>query len=633
MVPIRHLFTGILCLSASVVPIQAQSFSDLSRKGVAEEREGNLDAAQIDFSQAIELKPKSAVAYDNRAITELQKNDPTSAISDFDRAIACDGGDYYALYNRGLLKFARHDWDGAMSDLNRVIAINPGHDPGDMMNDKFLVLLPVTDTFWGNLYNYRGLAKQKKGDWEGAIDDFHKAAKLDESEAAHYSLSCGNLKRDRGDLTGAITEYNAAVAADENYVPAYNNRGLVKQKMGDLDGAITDFSKAVDIDPRHAAAYQNRGLARKAKGDLAGEIADFAAAHLAVATSDEAKDKHRAASAECQVAIKLYSNYASAIHGLNRARVGSGANPDPDLKVFADSCVLEGTIMLDKGDRGAADAAFDRAVSVDPQYAGAFVGRGNALCLEGRLAEAVKDYDHAIGLDSKCDDAYLGRAYVEETLGDRKGSIADYSRAFEISSNDLSAKFNRIFVMRMQGQYSGAAADFDDLEPVDKNVRVPRSLKSGIFSYSMGEWFGAETEFRIHVQYAPWLASEQDYPHIYLWLLRIRRTGNCAAGRAVADRDMSAYFAKRSQLWSGSWPVTISSYLLGEMPEGSFLAAAGNDNAADRRSQAWYYVGMKRLFGGDQDGARDCFKRCIDGGQVNSPEYTFATTEFKRIAF
>ena len=57
-----------------------------------------------------------------------------------------------------------------------------------------------------------GLAKEKKGDFEGSIADHTKAIELKPDLAAAYN-NRGNAKRAKGDLNGAIAGRRTAVSA------------------------------------------------------------------------------------------------------------------------------------------------------------------------------------------------------------------------------------------------------------------------------------------------------------------------------------------------------------------------------------------------------------------------------------
>jgi len=84
-----------------------------------------------------------------------------------------------------------------------------------------LILMPTVATFGqqtanpeanvqnARTYHERGLARQKKGDLNGALIEYNQAIKLNPKNATAYK-DRGNAKRKQGDLQGAKADFNQA---------------------------------------------------------------------------------------------------------------------------------------------------------------------------------------------------------------------------------------------------------------------------------------------------------------------------------------------------------------------------------------------------------------------------------------
>lgn len=62
-------------------------------------------------------------------------------------------------------------------------------------------------------------------------------------------------------------------------------------------------------------------------------------------------------------------------------------------------------------------AAFDRLIQLNPNNAGAYFNKGNALAGMGRFEEAIVGYDQAIRLAPNVADAYNAKGRALESLG------------------------------------------------------------------------------------------------------------------------------------------------------------------------------------------------------------------------
>src|SRR5262249_40495093 len=131
----------------------------------------------------------------------------------------------------------------------------------------------VSDASDGDLVN-RGIEKARKGDLDGAIADFNRAAELNPKDDAPY-YNRAQAKGLKNDKAGAIADYSKAIELSSTNPAAYNNRGNARAKANDRDGAIAHYTRAIELKPDDARAYYNRATLKKEKGDAAGAAADF----------------------------------------------------------------------------------------------------------------------------------------------------------------------------------------------------------------------------------------------------------------------------------------------------------------------------------------------------------------------
>ena len=156
-------------------------------------------------------------------------------------------------YNRGIAKQVKGNLDGAIADYDRAIELNPRY---------------------AHAYTNRGRAKRVKGNLDGALADYDRAIELDPDDVRAY-CNRGFAKWTMGHLDDALADYDRAIELDPNDARVYNLRGFTKRTMGDLDGALADYNRAIKTDPKFAIAYAGRGFVKRMKGNLDGATADY----------------------------------------------------------------------------------------------------------------------------------------------------------------------------------------------------------------------------------------------------------------------------------------------------------------------------------------------------------------------
>ena len=74
-----------------------------------------------------------------------------------------------------------------------------------------------------------------------------------------------------------------------------------------------------------------------------------------------------------------------------------------------DDAVLDGVSNLNRGKPEKAFEDFNRAIKIDPQLAGGYLGRANTLNTMGHYEKSIEDYDTVLEIDPKLANAYINR--------------------------------------------------------------------------------------------------------------------------------------------------------------------------------------------------------------------------------
>ena len=352
-----------------------------------------------------------------------------------------------------------------------------------------------------------------------------------------YYLRMGNEALQRGDIKGAIANYNRVIEPDldfakayENrgiaeydqiielkptFVEAYNNRGEAKYNLGDLNGAIADLDRAIELNPDLASAYYNLGNVKFGLGDYRGAKVDYG---LAI---ERKRDFAEA-----------YSNRGSCKFLLGD---NSGAIEDYDQAIKhepKDTMAYNnrGIVKVSDGERrGAmadfnqAMADFNQAIELDPDFAEAYINRGNVNRILGRNSVAIADFNRAIELDPDNVMAYNNRGLVKNVIADNnraiklkpddaeaynnrwlvKSAIADYDRAIEIKPDFAKAYCDRGKAKSDLGDHSGAIADYNRAIKLKPGYVEAYNNRGTVKSIILGEHSEAIADFNRAIKLRP----------------------------------------------------------------------------------------------------------------------------------
>ena len=97
-----------------------------SAKNPVEKQKWN-DKAVAHYTEAIDLNPDFAAAYNNRGTAYSKKDEFDTAIQDYDKAINLNPEHAEPYYNRGTAYYHKDEFDRAIQDYDKAINLNPEH--------------------------------------------------------------------------------------------------------------------------------------------------------------------------------------------------------------------------------------------------------------------------------------------------------------------------------------------------------------------------------------------------------------------------------------------------------------------------------------------------------------------------
>ena len=126
-------------------------------------------------------------------------------------------------------------------------------------------------------FTNRGVAYERKGQYDRAIQDYDQAIRLNPNDANAFNGRCWN-RAILGQLQLALTDCDASLRLRPNDANTLDSRGFAYLKLGRLAEAIADYDAALRLDPTRGLSLYGRGLAYIARNDQAQGQRDIAAA-------------------------------------------------------------------------------------------------------------------------------------------------------------------------------------------------------------------------------------------------------------------------------------------------------------------------------------------------------------------
>jgi tetratricopeptide (TPR) repeat protein len=271
--------------------------------------------------------------------------------------------------------------------------------------------------------------------------------------------------------------------------------------------------------------------------------------------------------------------------------LGACAGSGNQIRQFHD-LVNTGERKLQQGDAPGAARAFESALEIDPQSASTWFSLGEARQAAGNDRGAAEAFSRAARLNLDDATVWFHRGRDKQAAGDSAGAVNDYTKALAIrnAGEFYRARGHSRFCL---GDIDGAVADLAE------SCRVQDS------------------------------GANLDFTELELAAARLR-----AGRRTEAIEGLKRHFGLTRPTMQTAWPRQIAEFLEGDVAENELLltAKSGDDKARrERTCEAAFYAGVARAAAGDETGAENRFRECVDNAIPGFVEPEMARAELKRL--
>ena len=383
------------------------------------------DLALADFNKAVELDPRSAFAFANRALGNFYGGKLAKARADIAKALELDPRNHVALHGVGMIAMREGRHAEAAAAFGRAADLRAGNTFALAAQAGAYIAMDETDK-----------ALAVAAELERLVPD-----RL-ETQLIRFEIYNASGQRDR-----ALGELDRALAKTPNDARLHVYRGSVLARMGRPADADKAFARSIEIKPT-VEAHLTRAF-RRPPTDLAGKLRDIDAANglepgLIVTASRRADalgeaGRYDEALAGLATALKAHPDDPALLFARADVYIRAGRTPlaARDLaairsKHATDADQLNGLCWQQAIRNFALETALadcDAALKLAPNQANAVDSRAFVLMRLGRLEEALTTYDAALKLRPRLAESLFGRALTRSRLGQTEQAKADLAAA------------------------------------------------------------------------------------------------------------------------------------------------------------------------------------------------------------
>jgi tetratricopeptide (TPR) repeat protein len=358
--------------------LEPYNFDALIHKGISEILLGQYNQSYLSFDYATILDPEHAYAWTLKGESLMELGRYEEAIQAYDEALQLSLDDPSIVWNsKGIALAKLGKYENATLAFDE--AINTSGDYDEPWNNKGTALVD-----YGKVLADSGqlvLADQK---FNEAIAAYDKALEIN-----HYYFDAlmgkGSALFQLGNYSDSIKVYDGALVLRPNYAEALNDKGTSLAKMGEYTQAYEAFSAAINNQPDYLDPLYNQGNVLSDTGDYSNAIDRYKRA-LNISTND-ADTWNNIGLAY----LMLGDNYNALVSFENAIKNG------PDSAIPWNNIGL--VYALDRITWNKSKEAFEKAISIDPNFLVAYSNLGMVLIGLQQYHEAIAQFDRVIDMN------------------------------------------------------------------------------------------------------------------------------------------------------------------------------------------------------------------------------------------
>jgi len=259
----------------------AQEYLDAARE---KHNVKDYKGALKDYGKAIKSDPGLANAYYNRGTVQLVNGALEDALADFGKAISLDKAFTHAHYSRATVYVTQENYEASLSDLNKAIEINENYPHALTLRGQVHYALKDKEACCMDLEKAKKTGDPDAGTYFTKYCGDKTPAEIEielKTTVDAYKptgeefLEAGVKKHKNKDYQGALEAYTRAIKIDDKLADAYYNRGVVRLATSDLNGSLKDFNKTIEIDNTFIQAYYSRATIYVSQNKFAESLPDL----------------------------------------------------------------------------------------------------------------------------------------------------------------------------------------------------------------------------------------------------------------------------------------------------------------------------------------------------------------------